>query len=94
MRPSFVITRIPLACAFADRADRSENGAIPPGVWHPAHFSAKIGATLDHVGAAVVARRLLRELPEPPAAIAVAPIATTAAAPSARASLLRVTGKG
>jgi hypothetical protein len=95
MRPSLVITRIPLACAFADRADRSENGAIPPGVWHPAHFSAKIGATLDHVGvAAVVARRLLRELPEPPAAIAVAPIATTAAAPSARASLLRVTGQG
>jgi hypothetical protein len=94
MRPSFVITRIPLACAFADRADKSENGAIPPGVWHPAHFSAKIGATLDQVGAAVVARRLLRELPEPPAAIAVAPIATTAAAPSARASLLRVTGQG
>src|SRR5215471_9335703 len=45
IRPSFVITRIPSACALADFADRSEKGAIPPGVWQPAHFSAKIGAT-------------------------------------------------
>jgi hypothetical protein len=59
------------------------------------HFSAKTGATLDQVGAAAArVDRLLLELPEPPAAIVVAAIATTAAAPSARASLLRVTGKG
>ena len=37
---------MPFAWAFADLADRSEKGAIPPGVLQPAHFSAKIGATL------------------------------------------------
>src|SRR5690242_11325021 len=31
MRPSFVMTRMPSACAFADCADRSEKGAMPPG---------------------------------------------------------------
>ena len=39
------MTRIPSARAFAARADLSENGAMPPAVWHPAHFSAKIGET-------------------------------------------------
>ena len=94
IRPSFVITRMPLAWAFADFADRSEKGAIPPGVWQPAHFSAKIGATLDHVGAATWAARRALEPPEPPAAIVVAPIATIAAKPSPRASLLRFTDEG
>lgn len=68
---------------------------MPPGVWQPAHFAAKIGATCDHVGAPPARfEALVLEPPEPPAAIVVAAIAATAAAPSARASLLRVTGKG
>ena len=57
MRPSCVMTRMPFACACADFADRSENGAMPPGVWQPAHFSAKIGATSAHVGVAAIAGR-------------------------------------
>src|ERR671920_2196928 len=54
IRPSWVMTRIPFACAFAVFADWSENGAMPPGVWHPAHFCAKIGPTCAHVGVAAV----------------------------------------
>jgi hypothetical protein len=88
MRPSFVITRIPFACAFADFADSRENGAIPPGVWHPAHFSAKIGATFAHVGAALCA---CCELLLEPAAIATMAAATAATAAIAKASLERLT---
>jgi hypothetical protein len=88
MRPSLVITRIPFACARADFADSSENGAIPPGVWQPAHFSAKIGATLAHVGAA---RRACWELLLEPAAIATMAVATAAIAAIAKASLERLT---
>jgi hypothetical protein len=79
---------------LADRAERRENGAIPPGVWQPAHFSAKIGATLDQVGADARVEALPLDPPDPPAAMVVAAIATAAAAASARASLFRVTGKG
>jgi hypothetical protein len=57
-------------------------------VWQPAHFDAKIGATLPHVGAA--AETVARLSPDP-AAIVVATIAGTAAVASARASLFRVT---
>src|SRR4051812_31489563 len=52
MRPSCVMTRMRLAYAFASRGDRSENGAMPPGVWQPAHFCANTGPTSAHVGAA------------------------------------------
>src|SRR3954454_3706898 len=89
IRPSCVITRMPLACALAVRAERSENGAIPPGVWQPAHFCAKIGATFDQVGAAD--ERASGRLPLEPAAIAATATATAAAATSATAILLRCT---
>ena len=82
---------MPFAWAFADYADRSENGAIPPGVWQPAHFSAKIGATSAHVGA--LPEVTWRSPPEPEAMV-VAAIATPAASATARASLLRFTGQG
>src|SRR4051812_1907832 len=59
-------------CAFSN-----ENGAIPPGMWHPAHFAAKIGATSAYVGAAA---------PPPPArgATAKSAAATAAGATSSR----------
>jgi hypothetical protein len=79
---------MPLACALAACAERRENGAMPPGVWHPAHLSAKIGATFDHVGAADFAAG--RVLPEPQAMAATA-TATEAAAASANPILLRCT---
>ncbi len=82
------MTKIPSACAAAERAVRKENGAIPPGVWQPAHFSAKIGATASHVGAAV---RAADDLPPEPAAIATMPTATPVVAASARTSLFRFT---
>jgi hypothetical protein len=65
---------------------------MPPGVWQPAHFSAKTGATLAQVGAPP-ACALWERLPEP-AAIVVAAIATPAAVATASASLLRFTGEG
>ena len=92
MRPSFVITRMRFACAFADFAERSENGAIPPSVWQPAHFAAKIGATLAHVGAPPA--RATRRLSPEPEAIVVTAIATTATNATASASLLRFTEQG
>jgi hypothetical protein len=85
-----VITRILLAYAFAVCGDRSEKGAMPPGVWQPAHFSAKIGATFLHVGVGLgVAERLVLE----PAAMAVTPIARAAAASTAGISRFRFTAK-
>jgi hypothetical protein len=82
---------MPFACALADPAERSENGAIPPGEWQPAHFPAKIGATLAQVGAPpTVAWRL----PPDPEAIVVAAIATTAATATASAIRLRLTSQG
>lgn len=88
MRPSFVITRMPFAYAAAVRALRRENGAMPPGVWQPAHFSAKIGATSVQVGAAV---RTAGGAPPEPAAIATTATATAGTATSARATLDRLT---
>src|SRR5213080_4599239 len=81
---------MPFAWALADFADRSENGAMPPGVWQPAHFSAKIGATRFHVGAAVGAAA---DLPPEPAAMATTPAPIPAAAASTRPSLLRFTAQ-
>jgi hypothetical protein len=76
------------ACALADCADLSENGAIPPGVWQPAHFSAKTGATADQVGeAALAAGRVARE----PVAIVETTTATAIAVPSANPILFRCT---
>jgi len=89
IRPSSVMTRMASACAAAVRAFRSENGAIPPGVWQPAHFSAKIGATFAQVGTAV--RDSGRESPEEPVAIAAAATATAATAMTARTDLGRLT---
>ena len=82
------MTRIASAWAAAERADRRENGAIPPGVWQPAHFWPKIGPTSAQLGGDV---RLLYGVVPEPAAIATAPTAIAATAPSARPSLLRLT---
>src|SRR6266496_3850688 len=82
------MTRMASACAAAVRALRSENGAIPPGVWQPAHFSAKTGATSAHVGAAPREAGLVLF---DPVAIAAAAMATAATATSAKIGLRRFT---
>src|SRR6185436_2336144 len=81
MAPLLVTARIALACAAADRALVSENGAMRPVLWHPAHFPAKIGATSAHPGAAAT---LTGRLPREPDA-STATRAPTAAATTARA---------
>ena len=70
------------------RAFLSENGAMPPGVWHPTHLFAKIDATSDQVGAAL---RLARRVSPDPAAIVTVTPATAAAAKRASPILLRCT---
>jgi hypothetical protein len=81
---------MPFACACADLADRSEKGAMPPGVWQPAHFWAKIGATSFQVGAATL---LVELVPLEPAAIATTTTAMATTAPSASPILPRLTLK-
>jgi hypothetical protein len=79
------MARIALEYRFATWADLREKGAMPPVVWQPRHFSAKIGATAAQVGAAVrVAGPVLRE----PAAIAAIPTAPPRA--TARATTIRL----
>ena len=79
--------RIRSAYAAAVFALRSENGAIPPGVWQPAHLFAKIGATRAQRGAPEGgARAAARE----PAAIA-ATTAATAATATSTSAILRCT---
>jgi hypothetical protein len=77
------------AYAAAVFALRSENGAIPPGVWQPAHLVAKIGATWAQVGAPErAAGPAFRE----PAAIA-ATTAATAATATSTSAILRCTSQ-
>jgi hypothetical protein len=75
------------AYAAAVRALRSENGAMPPGVWQPAHLLAKTGATPDQVGATACA--FGRESREPPAIAAMT--AAITATPTRASGIFRCT---
>lgn len=75
---------------LAAEADLSEKGAMPPGVWQPAHFSAKIGATSRQVGAAACDEGPV-VLRDQPVRIAVATAAATSETTSAAPILLRCT---
>ena len=81
--PSWVIVRIAAACALADRAEVSENGAIPPLMWQPAHLVAKIGATSVHVGVATWRDGAAVDVDPCRASAPTAPAATAAATTAA-----------
>ena len=79
MTPSWVIVKMAAACALADPAEVIEKGAIPPGMWQPAHLAAKIGATSVQPGVLVRGEAVDGEESRAIAAASPAPTATATA---------------
>ena len=87
MVPFCVRRRMKGANAWAVLGDLIEKGATPPGVWQPAHFAAKTGATSFQLGVAAA-----RASPPLPPRVASPSDAATASRTPAASAIRRTSG--